>query len=237
MMKPIGSVKKLWSYPVKSLLGQTQSEVMIEPRGVVGDRRYAIRDVNGKLGSGKTTKRFQRIAGLFELQAHVDGDQPVITFPDGESIREGDPNMDLRLSDFLGQKVTLVKEQDRSHFDEAPIHMITTAAMKWLKTELPSSVIDERRFRPNIVIQTNGDQPVEHYWVGQRVHLGEVVLEVIGLTKRCVMTTMQQPQLPRDPAVLKQISQGADANLGVYAKVLKPGKLCTGDHVEIAERF
>ena len=58
-------VQSLWRYPVKSLRGETCEAVILEERGVVGDRISAIRD--SKFGSGNSKRRFRRIARLFEL--------------------------------------------------------------------------------------------------------------------------------------------------------------------------
>ena len=38
------------------MLGERCAEVVLEGRGVLGDRLYAVRDGDGKLGSGKSTK-------------------------------------------------------------------------------------------------------------------------------------------------------------------------------------
>ena len=64
----VATVVELWRYPVKSLLGAALDEVEVEVRGVVGDRLYAVTDRQGKLGSGKTSRRFRRLEGLFELR-------------------------------------------------------------------------------------------------------------------------------------------------------------------------
>ena len=67
------SVLELWRYPVKSLLGGEVGTAELEYRGIRGDRRFAITDGEGKLGSGKTTRRFRLMRGLFDLRAHQPG--------------------------------------------------------------------------------------------------------------------------------------------------------------------
>jgi uncharacterized protein YcbX len=57
-------------YPIKSLLGERLSTVEVDQRGLVGDRLWAVRDADGKLGSGKNTRRFRRMPGLFMLRGH-----------------------------------------------------------------------------------------------------------------------------------------------------------------------
>lgn len=104
-MKLSATIKRLWRYPVKSLLGESLTELPIDRRGAVGDRWYAISNSQGQFGSGKNTKRFRKIEGLFDFQAEYDNEVPVISFPDGRTLRGDDPNIDRELSSALGQSI------------------------------------------------------------------------------------------------------------------------------------
>ncbi len=64
----MAKVRALFRYPVKSLAGETVSELSFNARGAVGDRRFALYDRDGKIGSGKSTRRFNRIEGLLFCQ-------------------------------------------------------------------------------------------------------------------------------------------------------------------------
>ena len=78
---PTGArVIRLWRYPVKSMLGEEYEYLDIDERGAKGDRLFAVRDVDGKFGSGKTTRRFRKIDGLFGFSAATTDDLPRITF-------------------------------------------------------------------------------------------------------------------------------------------------------------
>lgn len=242
-----GKIGQLWRYPVKSLLGESCTELSIDQRGVIGDRWYAICDRNGKFGSGKNTRRFRQIDGLFKFQASYDDGVPIITFPDKRTIRGDDPNIDAELSSVLGQPVTLVEENKISHFDAASLHLVTSASLEWLKSLLPNSIIDERRFRPNLLINLRGVQapptsdgdspspdrvPSEHSWIGQRLSIGqEVEVEVTELTERCIMTCLEQQELAYDSEILKTIKKKSNLNFGVYAKVIKTGVVRIGDRI------
>ena len=118
-MKLYGKVKQLWRYPVKSLLGESLTELSIDRRGVVGDRWFAISNTQGKFGSGKNTRRFRKIEGLFSFQAKYDNKTLLIVFPNGRTFEANDPNLNRELSSALGQPVTLVSEKNISHFDMA----------------------------------------------------------------------------------------------------------------------
>src|ERR1043166_1537665 len=115
-----GIVLTLWRYPVKSMLGERCERLALDARGVEGDRLYAIRDAGGKFGSGKSTRRFRRIDGLFGFTAVYEDDVPVITFPDGRRMRGDDPRVHDALSVALGQPVTLAREAAISHLDAGP---------------------------------------------------------------------------------------------------------------------
>lgn len=219
-------VAALWRYPVKSMLGEECAAVEVETRGVAGDRLYAVRDAEGKLGSGKDNRRFRNIEGLFGFRARGEG-RVEIAFPDGRRMRADDPAIHEALSAALGMPVRLARESDVPHFDSDPIHLVTTGALDWLRSRLPVSRIDARRFRANIVVEASG----ELAWIGRTLRLGQAVLRVTSSTERCRMTTLEQEDLPADPRVLRAIAQEAALQFGVYAEVLTPGRIAVGDAV------
>lgn len=221
-------VRALWRYPVKSMLGEQCAEVEIEPRGVRGDRRFAVRGADGRLGSGKSSHRFRLIDGLFTFSARYVGEWPEITFPDGRRLRGDDAQIDSALSQALGQPVTLAREHAIPHFDDSPIHFVTTGQLDWLRMRLPGSRIDERRFRPNLLIDS-----AETSWVGRTLQIGQAKLHVTATTGRCGMTTFAQTDLPADPKILRCIAQEADEQFGVYADVVQAGTISRGDEVRV----
>jgi len=232
MSNLLGQVKSLWRYPVKSMCGELCTELSLNYRGVEGDRLFAIRDVNGKFGSGKNTRRFRHIDGLLSFQSSYQKHVPVITFPDNQVIQGDDETIDTRLSEVVGQPVTLSKEADIPHHDDSPIHILTTASLAWLKKALPDSTIDESRFRANLVLDLSGDTCIEHNWIGKHIQIGkDVTLEVTKLAERCVMTSMEQTKLAHDPEIFRHIVQQSENMFGVYAKVVHGGKINLSDEV------
>jgi hypothetical protein len=235
----IGTIAGLWQYPVKSMLGERRESLLLERRGVVGDRLYAVRDEAGKFGSGKTTRRFRLMNGLFRFRANYDGETPVITFPDSATLRGDDSAIHARLSDALGISVHLSREADISHFDDGPIHLVTTASLRALGALLAQDEIqdeaDARRFRPNIVVETGGESFLEDSWEGREILLGDHVrLRVTKQTERCVMVNFAWDELGEEPRALRALAQAHDACMGVYADVLTPGILRKDDLVRFA---
>ena len=230
-----GRVVRLWRYPVKSMLGEDRADLEVDRRGAVGDRLFAVRDADGKFGSGKTTRRFRRMDGLFGFRAAYEHDVPRITFPDGRVISGDDSKIHVALSEALGQPVTLAREANTSHLDAGPLHLLTTASLRWLEALLPDASLDDRRFRPNLLIDLPGVGQVERHWLGKTLHVGEVTLRVRDLTERCVMVNLPQADLPDDPRVLRSLSRDNDAHFGVYAEVTAPGTI-KRDDVVLLER-
>jgi len=228
------TVTGLWRYPVKSMLGEECEAVELDARGVRGDRLFAVRDAEGKLGSGKNSRRFRHLEGLFACRARYDGEVAEITLPDGRRVRGDDPRIDDVLSEILQAEVKLAREADVPHFDSHPLHIVSRAALDWLRLRLPQSRIDERRFRPNIVLEVPGSGQPELSWIGRTLRAGGAVLKVVEPTGRCRMTTAEQGDLPFDPGVLRCIAQEAGEDFGVYAEVLTPGRIARGDPVVAA---
>lgn len=233
-MSPALRVARVWRYPVKSLLGQQDSAIDVTASGVAGDRRYALRDPSGRLGSGKSSGRFRRIDGLLGYRARYQDGRALITFPDGTELDADDPNTSAALADALGRPLTLEREDDGSHVDAGPLHLLTTASLDWLQATLPDVRADERRFRPNLVLEAGGPEPVEQEWIGRTLRIGEqVVLRITEPTERCGMVALEQEDLPRDPRVLRHLTRNAGLTFGVYAAVLTPGTIRTGDPVTL----
>jgi len=122
-----------------------------------------------------------------------------------------------------------------TYFDAYPIHIVTTAALAGLQAKAPDSAWDPRRFRPNFLVETPPDVsgPVEVEWAGRTLSVGEVVLECTVPTPRCSMVQQPQPGLDKDPRILRTIVQEGRQCLGIYARVVKGGRVRQGDAVEL----
>jgi uncharacterized protein len=230
-----GRVATLARYPVKSLTGEEPTEVLVDERGCLGDRLWSVRDPDGRLGSAKTTGRFRRMDGLLELVARYDGMVPVIAFPDGRRLRGDDPGIDDALSRHVGRPVSLAREREVPHFDEGPLHLVTTASLATLSRARDGEV-DWRHTRANLLVETAADGFPENAWVGRRLEIGpEVVLQVRGLMPRCVMVDAAQDGLPADPGLLRTITEVAAGALGVWADVERGGRIRVGDTVRVGQ--
>ncbi len=186
-----------------------------------------------------------------------------ITFPDGRSMTTAERGLDEALSDVVGRRVafataapdkpsleeywpdiegltyreTVTDEAmpEGTFFDLGLVHVLTTATLDRLRELHPQGRYEVRRFRPNIVVASAGSAGfVENEWVDRTLAIGkEVRLRVTGPCPRCVMTTLPQGDLPKDPGILRTAAQHNDANVGVYASVEQDGAIRRGDSVRL----
>jgi len=135
---------------------------------------------------------------------------------------------------------------EESFLDVMPVSVITNSTLRRLGELTPSSAFDPRRFRMNLVVDAAESGFPENAWIGQALGVGdESVIAVAMPDPRCVMTTVAQPDLERDPEILKSLAthnrlglEVADGGLypcaGVYAVTVTPGVLRRGDPVRLA---
>jgi uncharacterized protein YcbX len=131
--------------------------------------------------------------------------------------------------------VTDFELPEGTFFDLAVVHLLTTGTIDQLRELHPAGRFEARRFRPNIVVSTAEQGFVENDWIGHSVAIGDKVrLQITGPCARCVMTTLSQGDLPKDPGILRTAAQNNDANVGVYADVVAGGTIRRGDSVTVA---
>ena len=121
-------------------------------------------------------------------------------------------------------------------FDCATIHLLTTATLDCLRNLYPEGQFDVPRFRPNIVVEPEGGEATfaENSWVGQTLAIGdEVQLSIMEPCGRCAMTTLAQEELPQDANILRTAVRYNQAQVGVYAAVVRGGTIHCGDTVSV----
>ena len=130
-------------------------------------------------------------------------------------------------------------------FDFGALHLLTTATTRQLERHAPESRFDVRRFRPNILVETDETGFVETGWQARTLEIGDARLQVSFTVPRCVLTTLAQGDLPADRGVLRAITETNSVDVlqsgtaypcvGVYADVLTEGPIRRGDPVRLLE--
>jgi uncharacterized protein YcbX len=232
-------IEQLWRYPVKSMQGEPLLRADIGPVGIVGDRQWALIDVD--TGLALTARRQPEL--LFASAALLGDDEVAVTLPDGTVTTD-----DNALSSWLGHAVALTRADGEHHGTyEIATDFEHEATAEWVQWEGPTgsfhdstktqvSIIgaanlgtwDVRRFRPNVVV-SGGE---EDGWVDTILQAGAVELRVMKQIDRCVITTRPQPGgIDRDLDVLRTVNRERVGNLGIATLVATTGSVAVGDEI------
>jgi uncharacterized protein len=110
----VGKVVSLWRYPVKSMLGEKLESVDLTTTGILGDRSYALWDIQTqRIASAKNPKKWSKLldfqAKFVESPEIKQSIPPVrFTLPNGSEIVSTDRHIDTILSQALGRDVRLL---------------------------------------------------------------------------------------------------------------------------------
>lgn len=119
-----------------------------------------------------------------------------------------------------------------SYKDAYPIHFVTSASLNTLRDLAPDIDVDARRFRPNLVIESDHETGFpEHDWAGFGLIIGGVVLHCGLRTVRCSMPGQPQRGLSGEPRIGAVLRRHTGFNMGAYATVDRAGVIAIGDEV------
>jgi uncharacterized protein YcbX len=237
----VGSVKSIWRYPVKSMLGEEVDA------SAVTDHARELPPVWITLPDGDTIGSDD--GGVNDALSDMIGRRVTLeeTAPSEAVFEEYWPDMDDISPE--GHRDTVTDERlgmaapPATFFDLAPMSVLTTATLHRLGELYPDGRFDVRRFRMNLIVRPDADGFVENDWIGHTLGVGEgVSLPVMLADPRCVMTTLPQADLPKDPGILRTAAQhnrldipgvGRYPCVGVYAGVASGGTVRRGDPVAL----
>jgi uncharacterized protein YcbX len=181
----VGLVASISVYPVKSLGGRTVPEAEVDAAGLRGDRVYAVVDADtGDRVTVKTAPQLRQVVATGDTEADT-----------------------ITLTEVLGRPVRLARSDAGPQVDAAAVHLVSTEAIaRAAAGDVPEGCSADDP-RANLLLRLVGG-PDERSWVGRRLQVGEVVLDVVRTPKHC---------------------------LGVYAEVRQPGRVADGDAVHLLD--
>jgi uncharacterized protein YcbX len=205
----------------------------VGPFGLLGDRRVAAVAEDGE---ALTARRAHALLGFGARCGRPDtGEDARVTTPSGVALPWDDPAIAEEVSRALGRPVEMLESAVGVH-DAAAVHLVGTASLEAATAWTDGEPIDRRRFRANLVVETEEGRPfAEAGWVGGVLEVGDSGprLRVISPTERCAVTTFDPDTLDRDNRVLAGLARDRDNLFGVYAAVARPGWIAVGDEVRL----
>ena len=229
-MNKIGILIGIHRFPVKGMAGEQLTEATLGPRGIEGDRRFAFLRVGSLdpfpyLGVSKLAEMVH-YKTRWTASEHDDIE---VTMPDGQAYDLHSDALRDHLSAADKRELRLVRIW-RGIYDENPLSLIGTATLVALARET-GVPLDVRRFRMNLVVQTN-EPFIEDAWIGKVICFGEgddaPSMHVVMRDMRCSMINIDPDTGEKNAAVLKTVTQKHDACAGVYGDPFRGGILREG---------
>lgn len=235
----IGRINAIFRYPVKSMAGQLLDVARLGWHGIEGDRRLAFRRLSDSSGFPWLTA--SKLPELLLYKPFGDSNNPEllathVRTPDGKEFEVRSDELAEELSTRYGSELELMNLK-HGVFDEACISMISLGTVHAVQRESGRDV-ELRRFRPNIVIDTNGAEPFEEdSWVGRTLMFGEgnsgAAVRLTMRDERCVMVNLDPDTAERDSDVMKTVVRLNEKCAGVYGTVVRAGELRVGQGVSV----
>ena len=242
----LGRITALFRYPVKSMAGQSLDSALLGLHGIAGDRRFAFRRLADKSGfPWLSASKLPELLLYKPIGIDSSAAEPLPTHvrtPNGKELELRGDELRADISARHGSEVELMNLK-HGIFDEASLSVISLSTVHFVERE-SSREVDLRRFRPNVVIETDGVEPFgENSWVGRTLWFGEGTSETdsraaIGVTlrdERCVMVNLDPDTAEKDSEVMKTVVRLNENCAGVYGTVVRAGELRVGQIVTLGE--
>jgi uncharacterized protein YcbX len=210
--------------------------------GIEGDRRFAFRRLNDT--SGFPWLSASKLPELLlykpsRLDSNTAESLPThVRTPAGKEYELRSDELRQEVSRRFGSDVELMNLK-HGIFDESPVSIISLGTVQGVERESGREV-ELRRFRPNIVIDTDIAEPfAEDRWVSRELMFGEgnsgAAVRVTMRDERCVMLNLDPDTAEKDSEVMKTVVRLNENYAGVYGTVVRAGELRVGQVVRLGE--
>jgi uncharacterized protein YcbX len=239
-MIPVGHVCEIVRYPVKSMAGTATESAFLGWHGLAGDRRFAFRRVGDDGGfPWLSASRLPQLLLYHPVGLDESTGEPLPTHvrtPAGAEVALRSPELTAELAERFGSGVELMQLK-HGIFDEAAISVISLATMAGIGRAAELD-LDRRRFRANIVVETERREAfLEDEWVGRRLVFGDrdprPAVSVTLCDERCKMLNLDPETAEQDARIMKTVVRLNQNNAGVYATVVQSGTIHVGDRVHL----
>jgi uncharacterized protein YcbX len=207
------------------MAGERLDSCMVTELGLEGDRQWAF--VDGAPHRAGKLLNIKQHEDLMRYRARLVGGRPVVAAPDG-AIQDLDGALVKRLEVESSRPLQL-RDAAGENFDDAPVLIVNLESVAAFSLEAGMPV-DPRRFRANLYV--DGLEPeAELAWLGRRIQAGEAELEVFSRCVRCVVINRDPDTTEVSPQLLDLMVERHDKCMGMYCRVLRPGRVAVGDFV------
>lgn len=215
MSEPI-RVAQLWRYPVKSMRGEQLDQAALTENGVDGDRVAHVFGTRGVI-TARTRSRLLGLSGTLD--------------PEGVPLVEGRSWDDSATTELVravaGTQAQIARYDGPERFDVLPLLIATDGAISEFGQ-------DTRRLRPNIVL-SGVPGLAERSWPGRALRIGDALIGVQSVRRRCIVTTIDPDTGEQDLDVLRDINNRFDGRMALDCWVVRGGLIRIGDRADVVD--
>jgi hypothetical protein len=219
--------------------GEAYASLPLTLQGFEEDRRFAFVQAESRSAFPWLTAR--EMPELLRWQTSVENPGTpyvtvTVTTPAGERWPVASHELRQAIEKRFGKPVFLLRNS-RGSFDSANVSLISEQTVQRIAEESQTEA-NPWRFRPNLLVDLEGGTAFDELkWVGRVLRLGDKArIAVIKVDERCVMITLDPTTSEPAPQILKCVVQQHNQCAGVYATVLTPGEVRTGDGIHLEAR-
>jgi uncharacterized protein YcbX len=204
----IGTIARIYRYPVKSLAAEPLDRARLDGCGIEGDRASALFVASTEHARTGKTYRGKENELLHTL-----------------------PTRDAARDVARTRGVALDVRDDGPYFDDSPVSIVFDTWIAALEGLVHES-IDPLRFRANLYVAASAACcATEADLVGTTLAIGDVTLECTATIKRCVTISYDIPTGRPDPHIARAVATELDNVMGIYCTVRQGGTIAVGDAV------
>ena len=245
------TLSSVWRHPIKSIGRERMDAATLTPgRWIDGDRVWAVSHERSRAAdlSGGWAKKANFLRGVTEPRlmaatATLDGDTVTLDHPDAGrvTVRPDDPADGQAFLDWVGgiwssdlPAPTGLYRADAVALTDVPEPWISIASLS--SQDALAGTMDAdlsiHRWRANLWI--DGLDPwTEKGWTGRDLRIGEALLRVEAEITRCKATMANPETGRRDADTLAALNALGHQEFGVYARVVRGGRIAPGDPVTV----
>ncbi|MEO1110180.1 MAG: MOSC N-terminal beta barrel domain-containing protein [Pseudomonadota bacterium] len=242
-----GTVTCIWRHPIKSHGRESLTDVTLTPgQTMPGDRVWAVVHEASKADGSKWVpcanfSRGSKAPSLMAISAELEGETLTLSHPDRPDLRFDPENDQDVFLDWVkplmpadraaSARIIRVPGRGMTDSDYPSISLCNMASHRAVAQKLGQD-LSIARWRGNIWFD---GLPLweEFEWLGKKVQIGEAVLHVRERIVRCMATTANPETGVRDADTLGALNSWDHQDFGVYAEVIKGGRISLDDKVQV----
>jgi len=238
-MGKVGKVAELVRHPVKALRGESLQECRVDSFGLYGDRSHYFGDgtKEGRPLSPDKCPSFVEYTARFIGDGTEKAYPPVeVTSPSGDTFTWGEASFFAEMEKAAKLPIMPFSRTPMEGGEnwDGHILIVTDASLRELQRAWGKGAVDHRRFRANVVVALDEDRPFqEDEWLGKRLQIGDVELQVHSHCERCHAINIDPASYEIDTSLLKTVVKQRENRFGVYASVVRTGSIKVDDEVHV----